>query len=72
MMYGVGLPILFPIAAVTYAILWVHDRYHVAYNYKMPPSFDDRLSTNAINILRFSPILLLFNGYWMLSNQQIF
>lgn len=33
MMYGLGLPILFPIAAVAYAISWVTERYQMAYTY---------------------------------------
>jgi len=38
----------------------------------MPPALDDRMTKNAINMLSLSPILLLANGYWMLSNKQIF
>jgi len=70
--YGVGMPILFPIAAVTFAIMWVQERFFVAYLFKAPPSFDENLSNNALDILRFAPVLLLFNGYWMLGNQQVF
>lgn len=33
MMYGVGLPILYPIAVLTYLIFWVHEKYHMAYTY---------------------------------------
>lgn len=72
MMYGVGIPVLFPIAAFTLGLFWLHEKYHMAYNYQLPPSFDDKLTNNCIQMLRYSPILLLFNGYWMLSNQQIF
>ena len=38
----------------------------------MPPALDDKLTENAIDMLSFSPFLLLANGYWMLSNRQIF
>ena len=37
MMYGLGLPILFPIAFLSYFIIYVCERYQVAYTYKMPP-----------------------------------
>jgi len=30
------------------------------------------LSNRVIEIIKFSPLFLLFNGYWMLSNLQIF
>jgi len=48
MMYGLGLPILFPIAAFTYGLFWLHEKYHMAYTYRLPPSFDDKLTHNAI------------------------
>jgi len=72
MMYGVGIPVLFPIAAFTFGLFWIHEKWHMAYTYQLPPSFDDKLTNNCIQMLRYSPILLLFNGYWMLDNQQIF
>ena len=72
MMYGLGMPILFPIAAVSYLIFWLVERYQVAYTYPMPPAMDDQMTKNALSLLSYSPILLLLNGYWMLSNKQIF
>ena len=69
MMYGVGIPILFPIAVLSYTILWISERYYVAYNFQMPPSLDDRLSKNAVNVLKYAPMIFLFNGFWMLSNK---
>ena len=30
------------------------------------------MSNNFINMLKYAPIMLLLNGYWMLSNKQIF
>ena len=38
----------------------------------MPPALDDQMTKNALSLLSYSPILLLLNGYWMLSNRQIF
>lgn len=72
MLYGVGLPIMYPIAALTFAIFWSLERYHMAYTYRLPPSLDDRLTKNAVRVLKFSPVMLLGNGYWMLSQSQIF
>jgi len=71
-MYGVGIPILFPIAFFTYLFFWLHEKYHMAYTYQLPPAYDDSLNNNAIQMLRGAPILLLLNGFWMLDNQQIF
>ena len=69
MMYGVGMPILFPIAGLSYFIFWLVERYQIAFTYPMPPALDDRLTKNAIKLLLWSPLLLLMNGYWMLSNK---
>lgn len=72
MMYGVGLPLLFPILTIAMIIFYLHQRYHVAYSHRLPPTLDDRLVKNATRVLKFAPLLLMFNGYWMLSNKQIF
>lgn len=72
MMYGVGMPILFPVAAFNFLNQYICERIIVAYQVKKPPVLDDKLAKNAIQILYWSPVLLLFNGYWMLSNPQIF
>lgn len=33
---------------------------------------DDTMTLNAMNLLSYTPIMFLFNGYWMLSNRQLF
>lgn len=72
MMYGMGMPILFVLAAFNFFNQWVCERIIVAYQVKLPPALDDKLTINAINMLKWAPILLLFNGYWMISNKQIY
>jgi hypothetical protein len=72
MMYGLGMPILFPIAAWAYFVLYSVERLLVAYFYQLPPTFDDKLTKNAMNTLRWAAVLHLLVGYWMLSNYQIF
>ena len=72
MMYGIGQPILFPIAIFSYLILFTVERVLIAYFYQMPPSFDDKMTKNALNILRWAAVFYLFFGYWQLSNQMIF
>ena len=68
MFYGVGLPILFPIAALTLAIFYCNERYHIAYTYRLPPSMDATLTNNAIQVLSYAPLLMLVQGAWMLGN----
>lgn len=72
MMYGLGLPILFPIAAFNFFNQWVCEKIVVAWASKQPPALDEHLVTNCITRLKFSSNLLLINGFWMLSNGQIF
>ena len=33
---------------------------------------DDKMTKNVMRLLKYIPILFLFNSYWMLSNRQIF
>ncbi len=33
---------------------------------------NDFLILNALSVLKFAPLFLLFNGYWMVDNRQIF
>lgn len=72
MMYGVGMPLLFPIAAFNFFNQWICERYIVAYYMKLPPALDNKLTLNCLDRIKLAPILLIFNGYWMLSNKQIF
>lgn len=72
MMYGAGIPLLFPILTISLIVFYLHERYHLAYTYRLPPALDDKLVRNTMNVLKYAPMFLMFNGYWMLSNKQIF
>lgn len=68
-MYGLGMPVLFVIAAFNFMIQYIQERLLVAYFYQLPPTFDDRLTKNALSLLRFAAVLYLIVGYWMLGNK---
>ena len=72
MMYGLGMPILFLVAVFTFINQYVCERIGIAYFYQQPPAYDDILSKNALQMIKKSAIFFLFNGYWMLTNPQIF
>lgn len=72
MMYGIGMPILFPIAAFNFMNQYICERIIVAYTMKLPPALDDQLTKNCIDMMKYAPLFMLFNAYWMLSNVQIF
>ena len=71
-MYGIGMPVLFPIASFTLLMQMICEKTQLAYTVKLPPAMDDSLSNNALRMIQFAPLFLLFNGYWMIDNQQIF
>jgi len=72
MLYGMGIPLLFPIGVFAGFIFWALERYCVAYTYQAPPSLDDRLTKNAVSVLSKAPVFYMVNGFWMLTNTQIF
>jgi len=72
MMYGIGLPILFPIAAFNYLNSYICERIIVSFQVKLPPVMDETLTNNMISKCKYAPLLMMMNGYWMLSNPEIF
>ena len=71
MMYGVGLPILFPIAAASIFVLYICEKLMINYCYRQPPAYDEKLNNNVLGLLTWAPILYLSFGYWMLSSKQL-
>jgi len=71
MMFGVGMPILFPIALFSLIVFRLTEMYQIYYMCREPPKYDKVLNNSVIKTLRFAPFFLLFNGYWMLSNKQL-
>lgn len=39
---------------------------------KLPPAMDNSLSNNALSMLKYAPVFLLLNGFWMVDNKTIF
>lgn len=70
-MYGFGMPILFPIAAISLLVLYLVEKILLFYAYRLPPMYDEHLSQNVLNKLQFAPILFCLFGYWMVSNLQL-
>jgi hypothetical protein len=70
-MFGFGIPILFPVAAVAFFILYVVEKTSLYYSYKLPPMYDERLSQSVLNYLFAAPLFYLIFGYWMASSQQL-
>ena len=70
-MYGFGMPVLFPIAMLSFLVLYFVEKLMLFYGYVMPPMYDERLSNDVLQKLQFAPLLYVIFGYWMSSNQQL-
>lgn len=71
-MYGLGIPILFPIAVFSFLVLFLVEKTMIYYSYRQPPMYDNVLNEAVLNILQYAPLLFLSFGYWMFSNLQLF
>ena len=71
-MYGTALPILYPIAAWAFFVLFSLERMLVCYYYKQPPAFDEKMTTTALKMLMWAPLVYMMLSYWFLGNNQIF
>jgi hypothetical protein len=72
MLYGLGLPLLFPIAALNLFNKLICEKIQLVYFSKKTKSFDDQLIKLVKRLLLVAPVVFVFNGYWMISNPQIF
>lgn len=72
MLYGIGMPIMFPMAMIIISNQRLGERVQVAYYMRQPPAMDNALSNSVLSILKYAPLCLLFNGFWLLDNKQFF
>ena len=70
-MYGFGLPILFPIACVTFAVTYIIEKSSLYYSYRQPPAYDATLSNTCLEKMWWAPVLYIAFGYWMASSKQL-
>ena len=51
MLYGFGMPIMYPMAMAIISNQRLCERIQVAYNYRQPPAMDDSLSNSVLVII---------------------
>eukprot|EP00349_Pseudokeronopsis_sp_Brazil_P009932 CAMPEP_0202979240 /NCGR_PEP_ID=MMETSP1396-20130829/85450_1 /ASSEMBLY_ACC=CAM_ASM_000872 /TAXON_ID= /ORGANISM="Pseudokeronopsis sp., Strain Brazil" /LENGTH=138 /DNA_ID=CAMNT_0049718583 /DNA_START=1427 /DNA_END=1843 /DNA_ORIENTATION=+ len=68
-MYGLDLPMLFPLAFAFFVIQYIAERLCITYFFKKPPMFDEKLNASALDTLKWAPLFMLFFGYWALGNR---
>ena len=67
-LFAPGLPILFPIALFGMIVLYVTNRYQLAYFNRRPPIYDQKMNLTAIKMLAIAPLLYILVGAWIYSN----
>ena len=71
-MYGLAIPMLFPISLMAFTVLYTMEKLTITYCFRQPPMFDEKLNESAISKMKWAPIFMMFFGYWCLSNVQLF
>jgi len=71
-MFGLFIPVLFPIAALGIANMYIVEKAGLLYYYRKPPMYDDKLQREALEVMKNAPIAMFVMGYWALGNAQIF
>ena len=69
LIFGIAMPVLFPLAILNLSVIYLVERFVIARFYRLPPIMDDKLVKKALEVLRFAPIMMLMNGFWILSNR---
>ena len=71
-MFGLALPMLFPIAAFTFFNYYLCEKLLLTYYYQKPPMYDEKLNSTALSWAKYAPLLMMSFGYWIMGNKQIF
>ncbi len=72
MLYGPGLPLLYPLAALSFAVyLWV-DKYLLLRYFKTPPRMDGKLARKASAFMLWAVVPNLVFAVWMYSTPAFF
>jgi hypothetical protein len=71
-MFGAGLPILYFIAYFSFLVFYVVEKLLMAYSYREPPLFDQTLNRQALQLIKYAPLIYCAITFWMFGNIQIF
>lgn len=72
MLYGMGIPILFPIAAIQFFLAFWFDKWMFIRYYRKPPQFDHTTGQTATGLLWYGVVMHLAASIWMITNADIF
>ena len=72
MLYGAGIPILYPIATIMFLINFYVDKFLLFYHYRIPPSYSERIAEWMGQTMIYASIFHLGFATWMYSAKGIF
>jgi len=71
MMFGFGIPLLFPLAAFALWFLFLVEKTMLYYSYQRPPIYNEKLNNSVLIAMRAAPLYFFAFGYWMVSSNQL-
>lgn len=71
-MYGLAMPVMFPIGCLTFLNIYIVEKLCVAYWYQKPPMYGPELNDAALGMMRWAPLAYFLFGYWIMGQKQIF
>lgn len=72
MMYGMGIPILMPVACVSFYVTYLFDKAMFIKYYRHPPGYSHAISFSASKLLVYGIVLHVCFALWMFSDGLIF
>lgn len=62
--FGIAIPILFPLAAIYCTLTYMIDLGALYYMYRKPSSYDEKLTNSVLETLMYAPLFFFSFGYW--------
>lgn len=72
LLLGGSMPILYFIGMIAIAFQYLCDRLTLAYFYRLPPMYTERLTIGTLELASFVPLLGLSLLFWQYTNMQMF
>lgn len=69
--FGPGMPLMLPVAASSFFVLFMLENYMLHYVNKTPPKYDNKLNDEFLGKIKWAPCFMLSFGYWMITNPQL-
>jgi hypothetical protein len=71
-MFGIAMPLIFPLGLLYIVIFYFFERVTITYFYQKPPMYDEKINGKVLELLKWAPIVMMCFNYWVFGNQQLF